>query len=74
MANGGAPPLSQPTSRPCEGLAPGDHSRTQLTMGPFFSLRNYLPVCLCHSPRGRDRDRWLGFTRYTTREAKYSTR
>jgi len=32
MANGGAPPLSQPASRPCEGLAPGDHSRTQLTM------------------------------------------
>jgi hypothetical protein len=32
MANGGAPPLSQPTSRPCEGLAPGDHSRTQLTI------------------------------------------
>jgi hypothetical protein len=31
MAKGGAPPLSQPTSRPCEGLAPGDHSRTQLT-------------------------------------------
>ena len=38
MANGGAPPLSQPASRPCEGLAPGDHSRTQLTMARLQCL------------------------------------